>query len=82
MELFTVHDVEVWIDGAHNGESVRVLLEGMEQHLLQNIPYNNHKKDVEVEVEVLPEIWVLFGAGQDKNAKEMLEEVLIGADRE
>eukprot|EP01041_Mallomonas_annulata_P001839 gene1839-3561_t len=81
MELFTVHDVEVWIDGAHNGESVRVLLEGMEQHLLQNIPYNNHKKDVEVEVEVLPEIWVLFGAGQDKNAKEMLEEVLIGADR-
>jgi len=66
MELFHMRGIRVWIDGAHNTESVRQLLDAFRSKSCRG-----------------GQLWVVFGAGADKNVRDMLRMVFDhnGADR-
>ena len=77
METFCINGLSIILDGAHNNYSVSVLL--------QSIRNNNRLISIEKNHSIHKrEVWVLFGAGADKNVDAMLSEVFnneSGADK-
>jgi len=78
METFFINGLYLILDGAHNSYSVSILL----QSILKNL--NQFSAESKVGQKRSREVWVLFGAGADKNVDAVLTEVFrnaSGADK-
>ena len=86
MELFRVQGVRVWVDGAHNLDSVSTVIHGLQHYLHQRSLRTSRQSTMKVALsmntpEAEPEIWVVFGAGAEKSVADMIVEVARQGDR-